>query len=430
MRERNRRLLCRWLFLLLGLAPTFGVSGYVIANRLPSMRALEREKWEAAVRHELGTSVVIGHVSRPTMGVTAWNHVRLLDNETDIVLAHVETIEIFESPDCIEIAATQIELPAGQLRTLVHEIHQRLLCGKRTQSRPVRFQANGVLVRTGAESFTLPQLIVDIPARSNSPEISVQFRVAGPGTPQCILVARRNRDLQPPATELSFESGPAGLPTTMLVDLFPSLGCLGNECRFQGRIAATTSESGPTGEVEGRLFGINGDDLVTAWLPHKLSGRAEVALQSVRFRDGRLTDAVGDMDMQDGVISQSLLMSAAEFLPIQLPDSISKSDQALWKYEHLALHFEIGDDGLSLRGTCNKDGDLIVSADQPLATSRKISQTSVLALVRALAPSNEIHVPASRQTAGLVHILPIPDIVMPTRSAQWHPRYAPVRMKR
>jgi hypothetical protein len=205
---------------------------------------------------------------------------------------------------------------------------------------------------------------------------------------------------------------------------------LGDRCKFQGRVCATQTNDGWSGDISGRLDDVDLDRLVTDRFPHKLSGVAQVVINRAAFDRGRVTSAAGSLDSPGGVVSRSLLTAAAESLHWTSSRAIHDTEQPLWQYRRLAFAFALDNNGLVIAGRCQapSPGAILVDSRDALLADPPEPVVSALALVRTLAPQNEILVPASKETDALLHALPLPNVIPPAASTA-RPPYCPLRLR-
>jgi hypothetical protein len=128
-----------------------------------------------------------------------------------------------------------------------------------------------------------------------------------------------------------------------------------------------------------------------------------------------VVEAAGSIESGGGVVGRSLLEAATSDATLQwsVPEAVLENQQPYWKYRQLSLAFELSAQGLQLTGHCEgaEPGTIIAAADGALAREGSQPWLSAVAVVRWLAPQNEIQVPASLATEGLLRALPLPPMV-------------------
>ncbi len=160
------------------------------------------------------------------------------------------------------------------------------------------------------------------------------------------------------------------------------------------------------------MSGVDLDLLVSRQFQHKLSGLASVRIKRATLADGRVQTAAGSITAGPGVVSRSLVQAAETHLHIQAATAAITGPGNLIAYEKLCVGFELGPEGMSLRGEVPRTrGGMLVDKRRVLVGEPPISYQPVVALVRTLVPQSEVQVPATRETVVLTGRLPVPSIV-------------------
>jgi hypothetical protein len=233
-----------------------------------------------------------------------------------------------------------------------------------------------------------------------------------------------NRQLAPPGTGWELHTGAAALPCSLARHWLPSLTRLGKGCTFQGSVWCEQQPAGWDGELQGTLRSVELDELVTRQFPHKLSGVAELTLERCRLEDGRVTDVQGQLQCPGGVVSQSLLDAAEQAWGLtQHPRA---GDAVLLRYGRLALNFSVSPARFTLT-TPDADGAVLADSHGPLLSLEDAAPRSPLAILHLLVPQTDLQVPVSRETAAMIPLLPLPQLVAPPASAS-QARYAPLHL--
>ena len=185
---------------------------------------------------------------------------------------------------------------------------------------------------------------------------------------------------------------------------------LGPHCRFRGALRATETAAGWEGEVAGRLQSVELDDLVSGQFPHRLSGHAELIVERLRFRSGRIDQATGVLSAGPGLAGRSLFKSASDGLGL-VPAGEIKTLGQLVPYEQLALAFSFDEHGLAIRGQCGEPapGGILCDRTGALMLEPERASQPIINLVRTLVPSNDTQVPITRESDTLLRLLPLPE---------------------
>ena len=259
----------------------------------------------------------------------------------------------------------------------------------------------------------------------------VDFRVAGIDmvAPARIEIVR-NRRAWPPTTGWEIATGPVPLPCSLLANYFGSLERLGPDCRFAGRAWAEQSSDGWDGGLTGQFHAVALEHVIAPF-PHKLSGTAELVLDHVGFRGGRLYEAAGAVDCLGGVVSRPLLSRFADAYRCEKSSRLKQAEAALIEYDRLAARFELGEEGLQVHGLCNDDtpGVLIADRHGPLVIEAESGPQPAMVLAQALSPEGVLEVPATAQSDFLLRALPLPRQASDVPRTAERSGYTPIRLR-
>jgi hypothetical protein len=165
--------------------------------------------------------------------------------------------------------------------------------------------------------------------------------------------------------------------------------------------------------LSGQFTDVDLQSLVSEQFPHRLGGTAEITLQKARFSHGRLEDAVGTFSSGPGVVSQSLVAAAIEFLHL-IPGPANNHTDMLRQYEQLAFAFVVDPAGLTLSGACSSGPGVVMRlGDGTVLGEAGAPSGPLVALVRTLVPQSDVQVPATRQSDWLIERLPMPQVILP-----------------
>ena len=427
MPRRTHRILCRFGFLTFCLLPTLLVVGWIINERViegspsPAAEAAARPLAEAELSRLLGLKVTLERISYPQRGVTLLENVTIADPETGGRIAAVPALEMAKTERGLELIATRPEIDAERWRLLWESLHDRVLRERGEIISPTHLTARQATLVSDrparSPSFS------DVEIRLASGSAAIEFRVAGAESPQRVkFQAKRERSATPPYTRWELHTGESTLPCTLFADRLPWLARLGAGCGFNGSLWAEQAPGGWRGELTGRFIDVDLDRLVSEQFPHKLSGSGEVTFSRLEFEGGRIRQAAGWLDAGPGTISRGLLAGGLETFALR--SNTLQDVKTLSRYARLAFGFEMDEVGVRLSGACDPEGTLLMLEDDPKARllDRHAHVTPIAALVRMLAPANEVQVPAAKETDALLRILPLPPIKRPEPVADAEPQ--------
>jgi len=173
---------------------------------------------------------------------------------------------------------------------------------------------------------------------------------------------------------------------------------------FQGSVWSEQQETSWDTELSGQFRQVDLEQCVTRQFRHKLSGMAVATVNQVRFRDGRIVNAEGRLQCAGGIVGKSLLETAAQVWNVN--NHLRSNEAPYLAYDQLTLDFSLQASGLTLGAPAS-----VVMSDKagPLVTLRDNQPRSATSLVQLLVPPATLQVPATRETASLIHLLPLPE---------------------
>ncbi|TWT85619.1 hypothetical protein Pla123a_04260 [Posidoniimonas polymericola] len=273
LHQSTKRRLCRALFLLACLLPTFAVTG-VIAWRL---RPDYSHKQLADLAAGLGVRVECGQCYTPRPGERRFADLRVLHPETGALIATLDTLRCAGTDEGVVGVAGVLTIEVGKLADA-----GRVLCDS------LRGVTAGVASITFAEVRCGNQLLAaDARLTSESPVADRRvWSLAEEAADGRRFQLVRNRQLDPPTTRLTLETGAAPLAWGRLAGLTPLPAALGPAATFAGKL--TLDLEANHGQLQG---GFNGVDLAAftppesglhTHVPARLYG-VDLAWQAGRF---------------------------------------------------------------------------------------------------------------------------------------------------
>ena len=414
MYDSTRRILCRFAFLALCLAPTSMLCAWIVYRATPLYAWQAHAGWERTIFERTGLLASIGDIEHPTSTRVLLRGVTLVDPDDDRQVASIRVLEVAETKHGVFISCSQPEIHREQLTRLVSLLHQRVLRGPALAT-PVRISSREVTLSssTGASTFTEARCLLG--SRGESLQASLEFQLAGSSTSNAEtskivqLQVTRERGARDPVSIWEVRTGDETLPCELLADYVPALRSLGDRCKFQGTVWIEQSGVSWSGEIAGRFREVDLEQ-VMAPFPHKLSGIADVTVSHSSFKNGRLDEIAGSLRSRGGVISRSLLNAAATALYLTAHGPGGEHRDTLMTYGLLAFGFQLDGDKLHFSGLADPTRPEIVlvgRSGQVLLTASRQAVPSV-SLTRALVPDSGVQVPATRATERLLRVLPLP----------------------
>lgn len=416
--------------LILGLvvAPPLVLLGSGLLASLGGASLEDQRLVAEAIADAVGLGVEVGQLERTSSQTIRLRSLRLFDPEHGALVAEIGLAEAVRQKRNWQVTVHDVHLHAANFQRTRGLLHDAVL-RRSNQSRRVRVIAHELTWLDESRPQSLVEWVLDWNIDSKQRELLCEFAMPGDSQRRVRCTWTRSRSSGSHSTQVQLASQ-AELPGWLLASL---LGLTASdtwaECSFRGRIAASREAGKLNGRVQGRFSHCQLDDWVTRFVPHKLSGQAEILVSDLALRNGRLVSATGVLRATDGTVSVSLLQAMATLLGIQLPDRVQQEREKSVGYGELKFAFELEHDHLEIQGTC---GDMPAGTwmrDQagPLLRMPHRTGLSMLALLQQLSSREMLTVPMTRGTSQLLNVLSLP-VDHATRSDQ--PGYVPLRLHR
>jgi hypothetical protein len=394
---KTRRFFCRVAFVLLCLLPTAGVLLWAGWLATPAhVEACRRE-----IEEQFQVAAKLATVSHPHPRVAIYEGLELLDPNSHQRLAYFPRLEAATRNRQLVLIATGPELEEGGLARLPAIVERAL----RTKASSITLVAGALSVRQGDREEQLKDVRVRLTGATAGDEITCSFRPAA-GSSQAAEL-RIVRQASPTMNTIELDTGGGELPCVVAVPFVARLAHLGEQATFQGTLKLQLDQYGWHGVVQGKVARIDLARAIAANFGQRIDGLAELQLARARLSQSSLVEAVGSVSAGPGLIGPSLRIAAAEAL--DLPASqVALQPDGLLEYEQLAFDFTLNADGVSLLGRCAQGapGALLIDRRQLLLAQPRRQPQPVSALIRALAPPGAGWVPATREAAWLLAVLP------------------------
>jgi hypothetical protein len=414
--EATRRRLCRLAFLALVVVPTCAMLLAAAWIRSPLAVAGHRR----ALAEQLALDVKLDQVSFPRPAVTRYEGLAIFDPESGDCLASLGRLEIDNSGQKTLVTCTQTELNAAALE-LFWELAARRLRRQSSLERPMEIVCRELTLHFGDHAETLLDVHTRFKQGDAGPQGLVVFHLAEQDpTAEVRMALVRNRQPSGIATIVQLETAAAVLPGRLMAALLPGWHQLGLSAALTGSLWWQDGPEGWSGQIRGRISGVDLDALVSDRFGRKFGGSATIDLERARIQQGRLVDAKGSVSAGPGLMSRALLADAAIHLHAPA-GALSESPGALVTYDQLRFLFTLDEAGLALQGACLTDqpGTLVLGrAGRPLLMEPPAEPQSVLNLVRALAGAPEERLPVSSAAQDLIRLLPASKLADETLEAR------------
>ena len=413
MSVSRRVYLCRVSLVLLCFLPTVLVGAWIVAGMASGFWLADKGEWERVLTERLGLVAQVDEVRYSRQGNAELVGVRLLDAESRNVVVEAGRVEVAGKADGWHISVDRPVILGDRLNCLARAVGQRILESRQKPS-TVWIGPCNVLVRSKEQEQSLERLGAEIRFSADQTELKLSWQLPGaPSAGDLIrLAATRDRSTASTVARYRLDTGNQAVPCWLAEAVVPELAGLGRECQFRGTMEFWDAAGKAAGQLAGTLSQVDLDSLVTERFGHQLSGLATVRIERGLIEDGRLIELRGTIRASGGAISRSLVQAAAEHLGLNAADPAKGggTDENV-AVRQLAIEYELSGAALRLRGAADAQQKdvLLMAASGPLLTSPPKHSVAAVALLRTLLPDREYQVPATRQTAALVRLFPVPD---------------------
>lgn len=404
-RSRARIRFARRVFLVVGVAPLAGLMAWAMWSHGDARRA----RLEARVGSALSLPVSIARVRDARPGVMILDDVAL-GGTTAAPLVRLARVRVEEAGREIRLEIESLECPPAAA-ALFARITRRWLAG--TDEAPHDWIVECARVGWGATAAAPPLDRVRVECVTASGSRGVWIRAAsGAGRDHEIRVRRHGEDDAPRYECVAFLAAP--LP---LAVVGAGLG-LGIDPRAGGATCAgewhgVQASDGWTGHGSGSAMGVD-LAVLSAPLPDRLSGIADIVVDRVDLVAGRVREARFQLRATDGTVGSLWMAAAVDWLGCR--PLAAWPPQSPVPFRGMAWSCRLGPLGIELDGMGDR-GSLCADANGPLLAPPP-GPMPVERLAWLGSPPGLPVVPASRWTAWLLPWLPPLDAMPPADGAR------------
>lgn len=410
--HENRRIqLCRAAFVLLCALPAVGVLTWCVIVHSPIYRRMH----ERAIAARLGCAAQLTSASSPRPDLVLFEGLDLTDHDGGQLLARFPAVEVHTTAEGVTV---RLPLPGMANGRRLADFWQFALANMRASGSAglLRLEAGHLTLSLPGGDQTLTDIVGVLETDSQQSRLRLGFARATGGDRASMpmeMTITRSRATAAKNIVAEFTTGGAPLPCDVLAAVWPAAHTFGRESSFAGSVRASEAMASWTIELAGRLDHVDLDRLMGQF-PHKLTGQATIDLKHVTVLDGRIEKATGMITAGPGTVSRSLLQSALANLRLESAARAFAGPENRIAYTQLGVGFDLGADGLVLRGQIAEQPTAILTAgDQVLLKQPTVEKQPVLNLVRTLVPQVALQVPATRETDSLTRWLPVPPVAVP-----------------
>jgi hypothetical protein len=404
------------LFLLLCVAPTAVVLGWAAVWR--SSWHAESEARQLALR--LGAKVSFSAVRHPRPGVVVYEGFQLSDPAGGTAALRCRAVEAgwvregdFEhrDRDFLVVRLTGAEVEESRFDELRRLADRALARRTGWSAACVKIEAGDVTLLTDRGPRPLAAVQARMESLARGTWARLGFRPDPQSDESCAVCISRDEQAETPAVYLDLKTGNAGLPASLLALGWNEWAILGAEASFRGTAQADRSPKGWSGSATGRIAGIDLRAFVAGQAPHAMSGSADLTLDALEFRNGRVVRASGSLIApQGGAVSRSLLDAVRRSLALTVK---AEGTYLTVPFDQLAFAFAIESGRLTLQGRCPLGGQdataVLIGRGEAIVESPASQSLPLTALAEMLAPVGAAHVPLGPQTHWLLQRFALGD---------------------
>ena len=342
LHESTARGLCRWGFMVFGLAPLVVCLVWSLQVFWPVYQRQQAGRWEQFLSSQLGAQLKIAAVETLAPQRFALHELRLLHPETGVELARARRAEVHRGGGKWQVRLSEAELEGGQLATTLAAFHDWCLCRPKHVAHATRVEISQVTVHHAGQMQILQQVTCDLLPGSQSTALTVKFQAAdhpGPAHPQAAsleqasgsqenaaavagaddlgrLLVKRYHLADGLKTELQLQTGSNGLAAWLLSPLSPVFAGLGESATLAGGLSMQASgRQWQLAMTQVRLLDLDlqrltGDSVLA------VSGNGSVLLEELLVGDGGLEAVRGRGEFRDGKMTPEVFYACGRYLGV------------------------------------------------------------------------------------------------------------------
>lgn len=454
LHETTRKRTCRTAFFALCLAPTCATAAWIADHHLPWRDAAAARR--LSDRYHL--DVLLADLQEPRPYMTRLAGVTLAEPGDADPLLKLTGVEAHRRGDALVLAIEEVALAAADLPALASRF-EWLLSRTPAAKIELRIERATLAASDDATPVTLHQLRVAVERHENAPPrlqaiahltenpspdakpISLTYELAAKPSADAGVHPADNA-AEPAAQQqvVTFNTQQNAIPVALLAPVVPGMAALNNAATFAGVVTWRASDSG---ELRGRLAGVDLAGVLPANSPHKLTGTATIELTDCHWQAERLQQLVGTLAAIDAQANGSFLAAAPSYLACQPGESLqptlaavqrlaeqrragqelSPEDAALLeathKLDHLACRFTLDAAGLVIEshipaastlpaGTLAANDDQTVLFCPQLTESKRLQAAAWLQFIASPPPPGQ-WLPYTPEALETARRLPLPE---------------------
>lgn len=309
----------------------------------------QRQYWETRLSNNIGMDVRLGEIEFLSPYEFRARTVRCMQPETGHEVIRIDEVKGLTQQNGWALELISSDVHGDQVPDALGKFHDWFICRPKKSAGVVAMMFRDIRVHSHGSQRTLPNVKLGlVPTETKS---TFTFTIGGESrsldAPMRLEVVR-NHTADTPSTSWDFDSANIPIPCSILVDQFPELNQLGSDASFVGRFIGAMSDHRSDAQIQGTFSNVDWER-ASAVLGSPIRSRGVLRLVDAKLKDGKILEASGSIEMQEGKIHYPWLRQAIASLELQ--DNLPKdTSDVLLPMQRAAFHFQIGHQGFALRG--------------------------------------------------------------------------------
>lgn len=407
MEDLTRRRVVRLAFLLIVLAPCFGLLAFAGWRASPWSEDAARR----SIREALGFEAAWERLAYAAPGVISFEQLQLLDPKSGERLVAIDRVTVDDSSGQRHVEPGVVQVYAEAIPKLSQVIES--LDGDRLgdwRFAPCEVQlvdengaARTVVTISKAESWLADGL------RS----MSFRFRTGRDSQAEELKLDLES-DSAADVLRVSFDTGKSPFAVRKASAIWPALRSLGDNATYEGTMRVERKVASWSGELHGVIDEIDLDRLVTQNTKQRLSGIGTLSIELARFERGLLVEAQGSFGAGEGVMGMGLLSDLAVcFQPkrsSELTEDELRQRATEVPFSEIRVTYRIKPGGVQFAGASMPGEAWVRHAEgEPLLFGPPQTSRPPATLVKLLFPTSSQQIAAADESLWLAQWLPLPS---------------------
>lgn len=395
--ERTQRRACRIAFVALCAIPTIATLAWVAYFYRP----WRHRDWQHSIESALHVRGEVAQITAPRPNERELARVSLADFETSRQLATIGELNIregqsftagevsFKSASFVDLSKmVRTWLSSEEFGPFIFHVKNLSITGPNQEV--LNLEAVRAECRETSSGSRLVAINADLETDENRIKILVERRADG-------------------AIRTHIDGQAVSLPAWLFASAIPGAGRWGNSS-LCGIIHLESTQADNTGEFRGKLANVN----LQSWIgksPYHLQARGDLSCEQYQWRNDRLVEARGTLEVKGGQVPQPLIQAIVEKFYATVHPRTAQGDVV--DFDRLACHFQLNAAGLTLKGLCpfekpEVQGCMIVAEGKPWVMQPAYRDLPLAHFVQVVCPLEKHWLPATREATSLAEKLPLP----------------------